>query len=246
MKPDSILKEIVKAVKSKEELKGVRCVYSHNREFAQNPVCAFTLCLGVGKSRFEKNPDSSNPQYSTEFNLCLLAPNGAGGKRLSEMALWISEAIRESLDVNLVEVGSSQFNSTDSALFTDIKVVVEDTSLADTVCDLYIDGAFAEGLLLFEIESSERLIKEGSLLAGYSFTDSGSKEYSIMLKTSKLLNVKSEGFVLKLEYDDFYEEYEGCRINKITRNLSQWGSLSFTYDIKAQSMKLCEKEVQDE
>ncbi len=246
MKPDSIIKGIVDAVKSKEELKGVSCVYSHSREFSQNPVCAFTLCLGVGKTRFEKNPDDSLPQFSTEIKLCLLAPSGAGGKRLSEMSLWISEAIRENLSVSVIEVGSPQFNSTNSALFADIKVVVEDTSLAETVCGLYIDGSKEQGLTLFEIESADKLSEEGKLLAGYSLAETGKTDFAIKLKTTRLLKIKAEEFELRLECEGFYEEYKGCRVNKVTRNLSQWGSLSFTYDIKSKSMELFEEEVQGE
>ena len=246
MKPDSIIKGIVDAVKAKKELSGVSCVYAYSREFSQNPVCAFTLCLGVGKTRFEKNPDSASPLFCTEINLCLLAPSGAGGKRLSEVSMWISEAIRESLSVNSIEVESPKFNSTNSTLFADIKVVVEDTSLAEAVCGLYIDGTKEQGLILFEIESDDNLEKEGKLLSGYSFAETGKTGFTIKLKTARLLKTRADEFELRLDYDGFCEEYRSCRVNKITRGLSQWGSLSFTYDIKAKSMELFEKEVQDD
>lgn len=246
MKPDSILKTIVNAVKAKEELQGVVCKYADSRDFAQNPVCNFTLCLGVGKVRFVKDADSASPEFSTDFNLCLLAPSGAGGKRLSEMSQWVGEAIRESVSVSSLEIGAAEFNDTSATLYSDITVTVEDTSLADAECDLLISGVRIEDLISFEIESSEETEKCGQLLNGYSFEETGTAQYLISLKTSGPLFRRGSGFTVQIDYESTREVFRGCKINKAKRELNKLGNVSFSYEITAESYEFSEKEVQSE
>lgn len=245
MKTDNIIKSIVDAVKSKDELACVTCVYSHSRDIAENPVCSFTLCIGLGKAKYAKNPDSSSPDFTTEVKLCLLAPSGAGGKRLSEVSLWIAEAIRENLSISSLEVSEPEYNETSSTLFADIKVTVEDVSLADTVCHLYIDGVKTEGVVSFEIESAELTEKHPQLLNGYTPSKTGAEEFFIKLKTQSFLKLSDEA-ELRFGFGAYDEVYSGCSISKIKRELSRWGNLCFTFDITAKSCELVVKEVQND
>lgn len=246
MKPDSILKTIVEAVKAKEELQGVVCKYADSRDFAQNPVCGFTLCLGVGKTKYQKSSDSSNPELTTELKLCLLAPSGAGGKRLSEMAQWIGETIRECVTVSSLEICEAKFNDVSSTLYSDITVIVEDTSLGDTACNLLISGVPVEDVISFEAESSGLTQKQGKLLNGYSFEETGSKEYLINLKTRGPLFRRAAGFTVQISYTSLREVYRDCKIHRSKRELSKWGNLSFSYEITAESYELFENGVQYE
>lgn len=238
MKPDTIIKSIVAAVKSKEELSSVVCVYSDSREVAQNPVCAFTLCMGLHRVKYSRNPDSSSPDFLTSVKLSLLAPAGAGGKRLTEVAMWITDAIRENLSVSLIEVTDPRYIDTSSTLYSDITVTVEDVSIAeDASCELYIDGKKAEGIISYTIESSAVYEKQPELLNGYSLADSGEKQYLIKLKTKRILNL-GDGFSLVFSTENYRESFLNCKVKKINRELTKWGNLSFAYEITAESTEV--------
>lgn len=244
MKTDSIMKSILKAVKSKEELKAVTCVYSKSRDFASNPVCSFTLCVGIGKAEYYYNPDDSGSQFTTEVSLCLLAPSGAGGKRLSEMSLWIAEAIKDQLSVRSIKVSEPKYNDTSSTLFADISVTVEDVSLADIPCRMYVDGEYLEGLVSFESESKEVYEEKQELLNGGTYK-TGDIYYLLKLKTQRPLK-PYDGFELRFESDGYEEVYSSCSVNKAQRELSKYGDMSFCYDITAKGLILSGNEVQDE
>jgi len=235
MKPDIVMKDIAAAVKSKAELSSVVCIYSNKREISQNPVCSFTLSIGLGKSKYLKNYEGSEPEISTEFKLCLLAPFGAGGKRVSEVALWISEAIRENLSVSSIEIQEPQYNETNASLFCDIKVTVEDISVADTACSVYTDDALVQNVVSFEIESEELLEKCPSLLNGYSYENTGKNGFFIKLQTRTALKL-SDTFTLKLCFENSKEIYKECKVSHVTRELSKWGNLRFSYEIKAKEV----------
>lgn len=242
MKFDSIIKSIVSAVKSKEDLQGVTCIYSNSRNISENPVCSFTLCLGLGRVKYAENPNRLANEFSTEIKMCLLAPTGAGGKQLSEVSWQIAEAIRENLSISAIEISEPSYNGTSSTLFADIAVTVEDLSLADTTCDFYINGEKTEGIVSFEIQSTELKEKEPELLNGYIYSSSGAESFFVELKTSGFLNISDES-ELEFSYESYSEKYSRCCVIKIKRELSRWGNLSFTYEITAESSELTMKEV---
>lgn len=232
MKPDNVMKAIAAAVKSKEELRGVVCVYKNKRTQAQNPVSSFTLCIEPGKSKYTKYTESE-PSLYTEIKLCLLAPLGAGGKRLSERGFWIFEAIKESVSVSSVEVCEPRYNDTNSTLYSDITVTIEDISTEESNYGIYIDGNLAEGLVSFEVESAELTEKKGELLNGYTFEKTGYKDFLIKLKTRSPMEF-SEVFTIKVSENEIYEK---CRVHKALRELSKWGNLNFTYIIRAEEVR---------
>ena len=238
MKPDSIIKSIVCAVKSKEELKSVTCVYADSRDTAQNPVCSFTLCLGLGRLKYSKDSDTDSHKLLTAVKLSLLAPTGAGGKRLTEVAMWITEAISESLSVSLIEVTEPRFIDTSSTLYSDITVTVEDEDLDnDSVCRLYADGNLAKGIVSFSMEGTVPYEKQPELLNGYRLIKSGESELFIKIKTESLLKI-GEVFELMFSLEDYREVYKNCRIKKLDRQLSRYGNLSFYYEIIAESLEV--------
>lgn len=238
MKPDSIIKSIVSAVKSKEELGSVVCVYSDSRETAQNPICSFTLCLGIGRIKYSKDSDTNRPGFLTTIKLSLLAPSGAGGKRLTEVAMWITEAIRESLSVNFIEVSEPEVIEASSTLYSDITVTIEDESLAeDSACEIYADEVLAEGIISYCVESTETYEKHPELLKGYKLINSGEKEVLIKLKTESSLKI-GEVFTLEFCFDGYREVYKNCRVKKLNRELSKWGNLSYSYEIMAESAEV--------
>lgn len=243
MKPETILKNIVKVIRESDELQGVACKYADSRSFASNPVSCFTLCLGVGKIKFERHTESSSPDFFTELDLCLLAPSGAGGKRLSEVALRIGESIRENISVSSLEIGEARFNEVSSILFCDIKVTVEDTSLSDTVCRFLVSGVDIEDIISFEIESNGETAKRAQLLNGYIYEETG---YVINLKTAGPLFRRGSGFTVQIDYESLREVYRNCKIQQVKRQLSDSSGLSFSYEITAESCELSEKEVQSE
>ena len=244
MKTDSIIKSIIDAVKLKDELKGVKCVYSKSRSIAQNPVCSFTLCIGLGKAQYNRNAENSGSEFTTEIKLCLLAPLGAGGKRLSEMSLWVAEAIREALNVSRITVSEPGCFDEVSTLYSDIAVILEDVSLAGADCKLYINSDLAEGIVIFEAESITSTEKKPELLKGYRTIET-STEYHIKIKSTKPLKT-SESFELKAEYESFTEVYSGCCVTKLQRELTKSGNAGFIYNVTAYSFSFTEKEVQDE
>lgn len=238
MKPDSIIKSIVRAVKSKEELGSVVCVYSDSRETAQNPICSFTLCMGLGRIKYSKDFDTNRPGFLTAIKLSLLAPSGAGGKRLTEVAMWITEAIRESLSVSLIEVTEPRYIDTSSTLYADITVTIEDESLAeDSACEIYADEVLAEEIISYCVESTENYERQPELLKGYTLTNNGEKEYCIKIKSRKPLKI-GDVFTLKFYFDGYREVYENCRVKKLNRELSKWGNLSYSYEITAESTEV--------
>ncbi len=245
MKTDSIIKNIINAVKSKEELSGVTCIYSNSRDTAENPVCSFTLCIGIGKSEYKSASSDSDFGFTAEVKLCLLAPSGAGGKRLSEISQWVAEAIGEAVNVSRIEISEPQYTDTSSTLFTDILLKVEGVSVAEAGCQFYIDDTLFNDVVSFEAESTAETEKKPELLNGYSIYYTGKKGYSIKLKTKRFLKV-GESFELRLEYSDCQEVYYGCVVSKLKRVQTRSGEVTFSYDAEAEDMKLLQKEVQDE
>ncbi|MBR3987852.1 MAG: hypothetical protein IKK10_00930 [Clostridia bacterium] len=245
MKTDSIIKAIVNAVKSKEELSGVACVYSRNRNAAENPVCSFTLCIGIGKSEYNSQYSNSTFGFTTEVKLCLLAPTGAGGKRLSEMSQWVAEAINESLRISRIEISEPRYLDTSGTLFTDIVIKVEDVNVTDAGCQLYVDDALFNGLVSFEVASTAAVEKKPELLNGYRISDTGKTDFNIKLKTKMFLKIHGSS-ELKFDFGNFTEVYCGCCVSKLNRVQTQSGEVTFIYDITAESMTFFEKEVQDE
>ncbi len=237
MKPDNVIKSIARAVKSKEELKCVTCVYADTRDIAQNPVCSFTLCLGLNRIKYSKNPDSLSPEILTSVKLSLLAPLGAGGKRLTDVAMLITEAVKEALNVSLIEVSEPRFIETSSTMYSDITVTVEEISLADASCEIYLDSVKAEGVISYEIDSSVITEKEPQLLKGYTIVNTDAEEYNIKLKAKSFFNL-SDTFELKLSFEKYSEVYKACRVSKISQELSKWGNRSFTYYIVSESCEV--------
>jgi len=245
MKIQSVVNSIISAVKSKDELKGVNCIYSLSPDIAENPLCAFTLCIALGKAQYKSDETTRGSSFLTEVKLSLLAPSGAGGKRLSEVALWVCEAIRESLSVSLITVSEPKVLSTSSALYSDISVTVEDVSFEDSDFDIYVNGVFAEGVVLFEAESIYATEKKAELLKGYRETKTGDCEY--ILKLTSLKSLKNTDILrVKADYKDFEEVYLDCSVLKCRREINKSGEVSFCYTVRAQNMERTYKEVQSE
>lgn len=238
MKPDSVLKSIVTAIRSREELSSVVCVYSDSREVAENPLCSFTLCLGLGRFKYTKESDTNIPEFFTSVKLSLLAPSGAGGKRLTEVAMWIAEAVRENLSVSLIEISEPKTIETCSVLCTDITIIVKD-EITDEVssCEVYIDGEKAECVISFDAENELTFEKHPELLNGYKFVPVNKNECSVRLKAKEILNLRNV-FVLTLVADGYRETYKNCRVKRMNRQFNSWGSFSADYEITAEIMEV--------
>lgn len=239
MKPEKIINSIVSAVKSKEELRMINCMHSESREIARNPVCGFTLCLGLNNIKYNKNPDTAALQYLTSVKLSLLAPSGAGGKHLSEIAWQISEAIREKLDVNHIEVSEPKHIETSHTMFCEIFITVEDIEISDTINRIYINSVLEEKVISYEIESVALTEKIPELLKGYKQINTGRKEYTIKLKTESPIEF-TDVFELGLKFDDYGAIYRNCMVKKVAEELSKWGLISFSYHIVAEECEVCD------
>ncbi len=236
MKSDN-LPEIVKtAVKSREELQGVVCKYMDSRDFASNPVCAFTLCIGMGKTRFTNSSDGLDVTSEKEIKLCLLAPSGAGGKRLYEVACWISEAVKEVLTVSSVEIGEVKFQNTNSTLYLDIVIKVEETEKADASQDngrefeIVVSGMVLEGVVSIEV-NSDVVEKRGQLLNGYRLAEKSMVEYRIALKMEVPLFRYGSSFTLEIRNPDKRDIYSECIAVNSKKTYLSSGEVSYCYDI---------------
>lgn len=236
MKSENIIKRIVSAVKSRDELKCVTCIYADSRVTAQNPVCNFTLCIGLHRIKYSRNPDTRNSELLTTIKLRLLAPSGAGGKRLCEMAVWISEAIRENLNVSFIEVTDPRFIDTSTTLYSDITVTVADENSENDFGEIYIDGV-EERVVSCVVESTELSEKRPQLLNGYTVSNSGKKEIFIKLESKTALRFRENSDVM-ICTGDYKEILRNCRVKKAYRRITEFGALSFTYEIIAESTEV--------
>lgn len=235
MKPDLIMKKIAEAVKAKEELSAVVCRYSESKETAPNPVCGFTLCLGVDKSGFVRNSDNSF-DYNCSIKLCLLAPSGAGGKRLLEVAQWIIEAVRECVEVESAQVSGAKFNSDKHNIYCDILVAVKETQeKTESELKLRINGEALEGVVSAQAQSVEEVKKKGQLLNGY--TEVRKEGYILSITTDIPLKAFDSLFEVEFDFGGFTEIYEGAEIREYTHKITSTGGHNFIYEIKAKTMK---------
>lgn len=229
MRPQEIINRIVKAVKSADELSNVTCVYSDSREVSENPVCGFTLCIGTGKVKFKKT-DNNIDSIKTE--MCLLAPTGAGGKRLSEVSLWIAEAIKGSIKDATIEVSEPRYNEVTAVLYTDIALWVEHESLLSDACTFYIDDVLVDKVVEIAVESSELAEKVPVLLNGYHFEKSKCVFYTISFTTEESLRIR-ETSEIKLCFEDYCEIYSGCVPGNAKKIIDKSGAVKYKYCVYA-------------
>lgn len=230
MKPDDMLEMIKSAVKSREELQGVVCRFKDGRGLAANPVCAFTLCLGMGKTKLTKSADGLDLTCEKEIKLCLLAPGGAGGKLLYEMACRVGEAVKEALPVSLIEIGEVKCQSTGNNLYSDILIKIEESESSEEVFDLVVSGVKLDGVVSLEV-SGDRFEKKGQLLEGYSLSEKSVAEYKLTLKMKEPLFRDKHRFTLEIRHRDRSEIYWECiAVNSKNTYLSS-GDTCYCYDL---------------
>lgn len=234
MSYSSLFDSVAKAVKAKEELSMVTCIYSNRREISQNPVCGFTLAFEAGKTRHINATDISERKVITEVKLCLLAPSGAGGKRLCEVAEWIAQAVRESKsyeEYSEIVISEPSYNETSSVLSTEIIVSFSREALSDPKTMVFVGGIYVERMVSFSAESKEKVEKEGELLNGYSFAKK--VYYSISLSAEVPLKNISEKFDLMLRAPEGVEEYKDCEVEFYKQKYLSADKVLYSYDIIA-------------
>ncbi len=229
----SLFDSVAKAIKKKEELSMVTCVYAHRREISQNPVCGFTLAFEAGAKRYADASETVGRKEITEVKLCLLAPSGAGGKRLAECAEWISQAIRESEcddECSEIVISSPSYNETASVLYTDITVSFLKEYLSEPETVVLINDENVERLVSFSAERKVRSQQgEGELLNGQSFVDVF--YYSVNLSAEIPLKNLTGEFTLRLKTSEAEEEYRRCRIDSYSCKYLSGNKMIFSYSI---------------
>ena len=229
----NLFSSIAKAVKAKEELSMVTCIYADRREISQNPVCGFTLAFEAGAKRYINATENSVKKEITEVKLCLLAPSGAGGKRLAEVSEWIAQAIRESEcddECSEIVISSPSYNETSSVLYTDITVSFSREVLAEPETIVFVNGAAVEKLVSFSAERKENIQKgEGELLNGYTSADMF--YYSLNLSAEVPLKNISGEFTLKLKASETVEEYRKCKVDTYNCKYISGDKMIFGYSI---------------
>ncbi len=246
MKYDNLLEKVKTAVKSRDELQGVVCKYKDSRDFAANPVSAFTLCLGMGKTKLTNFADGLDLTYEKEIKLCLLAPNGAGGKRLYEMACWVGEAVKESLAVSSIEIGEVKFQGVNNSLYADIVVKVKDSVPCEESFDVYVSGVKLEDVISIEVKSSDNFEKKGQLLNGYSLSAKSAIEYGITLKMKVPLFRYGSSFTLVIEHADRRDTYSECVTVNSTKIYLSSGEVCYCYDLVSYKYEEKYRGVEDE
>jgi len=229
MRPQEIINRIVKAVNSAEELSNVTCVYSDSREVSENPVCGFTLCIGTGKVKIKSSVDCLD---SIKTEMCLLAPTGAGGKRLSEVSLWIAEAVKNEIKDATIEISEPRYNEVTAVLYTDIALWVEHESLLSDACACYIDDALVDKVLEVAVESSELSEKVPVLLNGYSFEKSKAVFYVLSFTTEESLRIRDTSEI-KLCFEDYCEIYSKCVLGNAKKIIDKSGAVKYKYCVYA-------------
>lgn len=230
MKSDDLLKKVKTAVKSCDELQGIVCKYKDSRDFAANPVSAFTLCLGMGKTKLTNSADGLDVTCEKEIKLCLLAPSGAGGKRLYEMACWVGEALRNALSVSSIEIGEVKFQGVNNSLYADIVVKVKDSEPYEESFDVYVSGVKMEDLISIEV-SNEGYEKTGRLLGGYSLEKKDDVEYLITLKMKVPLFRYGSSFTLAIDYESNRDTYWDCVAVNSKKSYLSSGDVLYSYDL---------------
>lgn len=242
MKPQKLLEAVRAAVTAKDELQGIVCKYGNARSFAASPVGCFILCFSIAKTDYKKEADYASARICTRLKLCLLAPQGAGGKRLSEIALLVGEAIRESISGISVEIGEVKHNEISNTLYSDISV--EEAS-EDKVCRVSISGVTLKNVISLKIESDELLSKKGQLLNGFVYEEKKCQGYFITLRIAEVLFRNSNGFSLQINQGAKSEVYTDCKVLGSNRELSEDGEFSFVYRLRASTCRIYENGVQN-
>ena len=246
MKPDNLLEKVKAAVKSREELQGVVCRYKYSRDVSSNPVCAFTLFLGMGKTKVANSADGLDVTREKEIKLCLLAPVGAGGKRLYEMACWVGEAIKEELSVNSIEVGEVKCEDTNNSLYSDIVVRIDDSQDIGENFGVFVSGIKLEDVISVEVKSDESFEKKGSLLNGYSLRAKSVVEHRIALKMKVPLFRYGSSFTLTIEDGDRRDTYSDCVAVNSAKTYLASNEVCYCYNIVSYKAEVGYRGVEDE
>lgn len=242
MKPEKIFADITGAIKAEESLNGVVCKYAYSMDFSSNPICNFTLCLSLGKSEYE-NDNSLISKQLTEVKLCLLAPNGAGGKALSQTAYKIAQTLKASLSVKSVKIGEVKHNEVNNTLYTDISVTVCESYIEESDFGVRISGVPLDNVHTLKVQSEELFEEVGQLLNGKTLRKKEKEEYTLSLKLTGELFRNESGFSLEICHKEGIEAYGDCKIISIDRELSSEGVLLFGYKLKSCERKVYKNEV---
>lgn len=233
LKPDVIMKKIAEAVKAREELASVVCRYTESTDTLPNPVCAFTLFFGTGKSGFVRNSDNSLKETLC-VKLCLLAPTGAGGKRLGEMAQWVAEAVRGCVNAEALQITETRIRENTNSLYREILVEIEESVTESQKSFLRINGKDVEGFVSAQVQSVEETEKKGQLLNGYTVVCK--EDFLLSITTSYPLRFYHIAEI-ELGFNEPVEVYEGIEIIKSSHKITSEGNHSFVYEIKAETVK---------
>ena len=230
----SLFESIAKAIKSKDELSMVTCIYSNSREISQNPVCGFTLSFEAGKTRHINATQDSEIKEIAEVKLCLLAPLGAGGKRLCEVAEWIAEAIRDDGSSEVyteIVISKPSYNETASVLSTDITVIYSREAVSEPEIKFYVDGIYIDRMVSFSAERKVKTEKlDEQLLNGCSTVDM--VYYSLKLSVEVPLKNISGEFNLRIDSPEGTEEYKRCTIKSFNHKYLATDKMIYSYDIE--------------
>ena len=229
---DINIKSFAEAVKSRHELSVITCVYGNSRELSQNPNCGFVLSFEVGKAKFS-NDETQGFLWTKEYKLSLLAPTGASGKRLSEVAFWVAEALKDArVDGNLesVTIEKQHYNETTAVLYCEIVAVVANVKEAK-VCKVYFNSKLQSGVTSLSSQSMETSVKSGELLNGY--VEALEKYYAITIVSDRSLVLPVGAFEISLESDGYEDVYTSC-VAVSEKCLVTASGMSYTYEIKGE------------
>ncbi|MBE6793697.1 MAG: hypothetical protein E7532_01985 [Ruminococcaceae bacterium] len=230
---DTVLKSLIQSVKSKPELSMVTCIYGNRRELSQNPNCSFVLSFETEKVNLSRDK-RQDFLFEKEYKLSLLAPSGASGKRLSEVALWVSEALQEAATDGVVKsiiIEKQQYSDTTAVLYSDIYVVVGDIAHSK-LCSVYFNDKLQTGITEVNFRSAETSEKTGELLNGYHEVKENYITISIQSKNS--LSVPAYPFELMLESEESRDVFVNCVIvsERFVQNMAE--GISYSYEIKGE------------
>ncbi len=92
LRPQNVLDELVKKIKSIEEFSNVRFIRARKSEKAEKPVESFFVACGVGRVHKEKD-SVGNRMFTALLEFQVYAPYDKGGSELSKLCVSLMDAL---------------------------------------------------------------------------------------------------------------------------------------------------------
>lgn len=227
---ESIITELIKAVKQNEAFSDIRFVNAYNKKPAEKPV---TGCIAVVEMAGINN--------GVKLNVRLIGGSDISGAQLGYTAVELAAAINEAdIDkvIDSVYLSETGYDNKISAFYRDIKLSLNPVAAGledEESVELYLNGELLRGVSAFKWEEKSEAVSLYEFNRGEPYAIINSKSYYDIVIEADTLSVLNfdNGFSLSVEVGGVATQFMNCVINRISAVVNTNGKIVYKITIKS-------------